>query len=136
MINDVSVINLLTGNNTLLDSKLIGVSVNHGEATNANVAFRFRARPGSDFSEIRIDFVDVIEYELAYEESERYLDIWDLKFLQLEDNSFYITLDPDPSTLGAAGIVNLRPSDTDHFFVRARHIEAFVTRVDLGEGPT
>jgi hypothetical protein len=116
-------VDLLKDNNTLLDSRLIGL-VGRETSGAVNVELQFRARPDSDFTEIRIKFTAVIEYEISYEESEEYIDIWDLKFLKLDDGSFYITLDPDPSTLPAAGATVLEQSDTDNFFVRARHIEA------------
>jgi hypothetical protein len=65
-----------------------------------NVELQLRARPASDFSEIRIIFTAVIEYEIAYEEeAEEYIDVRDPKFLKLDDGSFYITLDPDPLAL-------------------------------------
>jgi hypothetical protein len=133
MIRDASVLDLLKGKNSLLDSRLIGVLVGR-DASGVNVELQFRARPDSDFSEIRMNFTGVIEYEIAYEEAEEYIDIWDLKFLKLVDGSFYITLDPDPSTLPAAGATVVQQSDTDNLFVRGRHIEAFVTQAELKPG--
>ena len=127
-----AVIDLLTGSNALLDARLLATSVTQTDSTKPTVELHFRVRHGSDFSEVRIIFTDVMAYEISYEEVENYLDVWDLKFLQLGDGSFYITLDPDPSTLPAAGVTNVRASDTDRFYVRARHIEAFVTKSDSG----
>jgi hypothetical protein len=127
MLNDTSVLDLLKKHNSLLDSRLIGIQVGREPSGAVNVELHFRARPDSDFTEIRIKFTSVIEYEVSYEESQEYVDIWDLKFLKLDDGSFYITLDPDPSTLPAAGATVLEQSDTDNLFVRARHMEAFLT---------
>jgi hypothetical protein len=134
MIRDASVLDLLKGKNSLLDSRLIGVLVGRDASGAVNVELQFRARPDSDFFEVRMKFTEVIEYEIAYEEAEEYIDIWDLKFLKLDDGSFYITLDPDPSTLPTAGATVLQQSDTDNLFVRGRHIEAFVTQAELKAG--
>jgi hypothetical protein len=134
LIQDASVLDLLRGHNALLDSRLMGVLVGRDAAGAVNVELQFRGRPDSDFSEIRIHFTQVIEYELWYDEDECHLDIWDLKFLKLEDGTYYITLDPDPSTLPAAGATVQEQSDTDNFFIRAHHVEAFVMQAERASG--
>jgi hypothetical protein len=131
MIEDAAVIDLLTGHNTLLDSVLVGVIV-QGAFDAPVVELKFNARPGSDFSSIRLIFRSIFEFEIAYEADRGFVDVWDFKFLKLKGGSFYITLDPDPSTLPAAGVMDVEASDTDHFFVRAGHIEAVVKKA--GEG--
>ena len=128
MIRDNAVIDLLTWNNSLLDTVLIGIEITRESLGRADVELKFQARPDSDFSEIDIKFTGVIEFEFSYERQYTFLDICDLKFLKLADGSFYIALDPDPSTLPAAGVTDVQVSETDHFFVRANHIEAVVTR--------
>ncbi len=131
MIEDAAVIDLLTGDNTLLDSLLVGATV-QGSFDAPSVELSFKARAGSDFSSVTIIFKSILEFEILYDADRGFVDVWDLKFLKLKDGSFYITLDPDPETLPAAGVADVEASATDHFFVRARHIEAVVTK--LGEG--
>jgi len=123
MFSDAAVLNLLTDVNTLLDSLLIGIVVQESRG-DAIVELHFKARVSSKFSEVHIRFTDVLEFEFYYESDERFFDVEDLKFLELKDGTFYLSLDPDPSTLLEAGATELDASDTDHFFVHARHIEA------------
>lgn len=127
-----NVLDILTGRNTLLDSKLIAISVAQDVNGNASVELNFRGRAGSDFSEVEVQFSEIIECEITYECTDGFIDIWDYKFIKLADDSFYISLDPDPSTLGAAGVLVIQPSETDHFFVHARHIVATLTPIDCG----
>lgn len=75
MISDTAVIDLLKDDNTLLDSRLVGESVTQVREENPIVEIRFRARPGSEFSQITITFSDVIAYEISYDESEREVDV-------------------------------------------------------------
>lgn len=128
-------LDLLTGRNALLDSKLIAFSVEQGANRNASIELNFEGRAGSDFSEIAIRFIEVIESEISYECTDGYIDIWDYKFIKLADDSFYISLDPDPYTLPSAGVAVVQPSDTDHFFVHARRIEATLTPISGPEKP-
>lgn len=135
MIRDSAVLELLSGHNALLDALLTEVIV-RGIERDANVNLRFSARSGSDFSEVVIKFTEVIEFEFEYDEAMVFLDVWDLKFLELKDGTFYIALDPDPATLPSAGVLDVGVSERDHFFVRARHIEAVVVLSSLdGSGP-
>jgi hypothetical protein len=133
MIEDAAVIDLLTGDNTLLDSLLVGVTI-QGSFDAPSLELNFKARAGSEFSSITIIFKSILEFEILYDADRGFVDVWDFKFLKLKDGSFYIALDPDPETLPAAGVADVEASDTDHFFVRARHIEAEVTKA--GEGPS
>jgi hypothetical protein len=128
MVRDDAVIHLLAGKNTLRDSVLVGVSISETLGT-ATVALQFEAREGSDFSEVTLRFKEVVNFAFRYDEESIFLNIWDLKFLKLQDGSFYITLDPDPATLPAAGVVDMDASETDNFFVTARNIEAEVTPI-------
>jgi hypothetical protein len=128
MICDADVIEMFSGKNALLDALLVAVIVMRNDLGDADVELRFKGRKDSDFTEISIQFTEVAEFEFSYEREDTFLDIWDLKFLILEDGSFYISLDPDPSTLLSAGAAKVEASDTDHFFIRARHIKAAVTK--------
>ncbi len=121
------VLDLLTDRNTLLDSKLVAFSVEQDANRNASIELYFEGRVGSDYSEIAIRFIEIIESEISHECRDGYIDIWDYKFIKLADDSFYISLDPDPCTLPSAGVAVVQPSDTDHFFVHARRIEATFT---------
>jgi hypothetical protein len=128
MVRDAAVLELLTGNNTLLDTVLTGISVTQDSLWREHVELQFKARPDSDFSEINLRFIDVVDFEFFLEKADAFLDVCELKFLKLNDDSFYLTVDPDPSTLLNAGAKELDASDTDHYFVRARHIEVVVKK--------
>jgi len=124
MISDASALDFLKDSNSLLDSRLMGVLIGEEPSGAVNVELKFRALVPDPY-EIRIKLTEVIEYEISYEEKDGYPDIWDLKILKLEDDSFYVALDPDPSIQAAAAVTHTQASD-DHLFVRSRHIEAFV----------
>lgn len=128
-IRDDEVVSLLEGVNTLRDSSLIAISI-VGVFGRPDISMEFDAREGSDFSKVKLKFTEVVSFEFSCGEGEAFLDVWDLKFIKLRDGSFYITLDPDPSTLGAAGVTDLDASDTDGFFVRAKHVEAVATEIE------
>jgi hypothetical protein len=127
MIFDTAAIELLSGENTLRDSLLIEVVVR--EATGrANVELRFAARAGSVFSQVTLRLTEVVEFDFHYDKDYTSFDVWDLKFLQLKDGTYYIALDPDPATLPPACVTEIDASDADNFFVRAHHVEAVVTK--------
>lgn len=129
MFHDAGVLEILSGADTLLDSQLRSIVVEQSISGGAIVELGFNAREGSRFSFVKIKFTDVFSFEFSYEDGQSFLDVWELKFIRLSDESFYITLDPDPSTLASAGVSILQDSETDRFYVRARHIEAIVTPI-------
>ena len=128
MISDNAVIELLTWNNSLRDTLLVGVHITRNTLGEADVVLNFNARPDSEFSEIEIRFTDVIELEFGYDQSDAFLNVCDLKFIKLKDDTFYLSLDPDPSTLPEAGVTDVQAAETDHFFVRAHSVQAWVTK--------
>ena len=130
MIRDAAVIELLSGDNTLLDAVLVEVNARCVESGSA-IDLRFNGRRGSQFSDIILTFTEIIKFSVLYEMGDIPLDVWDLKFIRLKDGSYYITLDPDPSTLGAAGVKELDASDTDGFVVHASHVEVAVTDANV-----
>jgi len=127
MIRDTAVIDLLSGNDTLRDSLLTEVVVLESTGR-ANVELKFDARAGSQFSQVALKFTEVVEFKFHYDNDYTSFDVWDLKFLRLNDGTFYIALDPDPVTLPPACVTEIEATSTDYFFVRAHHIEAVVTK--------
>ena len=126
MICDMAVLKLLTGANTLLDAQLTGINVRQS-GRGVDVDLSFKSRAGSDFPFFCLKFTEVQYFDFSYEEPQVFLEIWEFKFIKLADGCFYLTLDPDPSTLGSAGVEDLQDSETDRFCVRARHVEFVIT---------
>lgn len=127
MICDDDVIELLKGTNSLLDAYLLKVHIRDDANGTGSITLKFRPRFGSDFSEISLRFDEVMELEFRSNDGTTRGNVEDLKFLKSADRSYRISLDPDPSTLPAAGVGAVQACDSDNFVVRARHVEAAVT---------
>ena len=127
VMHDGEVIDLLGGNgpHSLLDSYLLDVSMRDDPSGSQTITLRFRARPSSKHSEVTLHFTDLVEF--GFRSDDGLLgDVGSIKFLKLPDGSFYISLDPAPSTTQEAGASG-QPSDSDNFVVRSKHISAAVT---------
>ncbi len=115
-------LSLLQGKNTLRDSELTSVSIAASFGM-PELELKFKLTSLSDFDYVTLRFSDIDDFSITYEKDSSFLDVWDLKFLKLEDNSYYISIDPDPETLESAGCTNVKPTAEDRFFVRAKYIE-------------
>jgi hypothetical protein len=128
MMRDDAVIELLKKNNSLLDSELTAIAITRNEFGNVQVQLDFELPLKSEFSTVSLKFLDVIEFDFGWDNKFVFVNVGELKFLKLKDYSYYLALDPDPSTTPAAGVTDEHDSDTDNFFVRAQHVEAEATR--------
>lgn len=84
---------LLSDENSLLDAKVIGVALY--ESNNMVMAdVKLISRSSSDFQELRLVFVDVIEFDFYYSSESIFYNVERVKFFSPDGENAYLSLDP------------------------------------------
>ncbi len=114
--NGKSVIETLTGDNSLLDTEMQSLSVERMTDEQVRVSIVFYSfRNASRFSRVQLVFDRVEEFEFNHSSSYYFYTVSSFKFLQLESGEYYLSLDPDESDIE-------NRSDSDNDFVVGKEL--------------
>ncbi len=118
-ISGETVLNFLTGKNSIIDGKLLSICVQDAEEA-VSVVLEIAPRPGASFKYLKLIFEQVSEFEFSHRSEYVFGNIEALKLSINADRQFYLSVDPDLSSEG--------PSDQDRDYVISKGLTAEVAQ--------
>lgn len=108
----------LTGRNSLLDSTLTSLYLSdvNGRLT---LELNFKGHQGAEYNWATIKFISIIEFGFYYSNRYVFYNVESIKFLMINDDMFYLSLDPDECSRDISG--------DDQDFVTSKAIELIVS---------
>jgi hypothetical protein len=113
---DEQLVKYLSGRNSLLDATLEQIRI-FLEDGSIQVELEFAMRPSSVYRRVTLKFTRVIEYAFSNNDKHGVYYVERLKFFQLENGMYYISLDPYAETQ--------IPTDQDQDIVVAEGVSGF-----------
>ncbi|MCX5493376.1 hypothetical protein OSH11_01530 [Kaistia dalseonensis] len=89
----------LSGENSLLDASVTSINCSRDD-DQVTVSIKALARPNATFKTLTLDFMRVIEYGFYYRNDYNFGTVERFKFLEIDRDKYYISLDPDEAIFG------------------------------------
>lgn len=116
LVQGEAVVQVLQGNDSLLDSRLLSLTIAESSTGSATVHMHFQCRPSSQFCEVELTFEEAQEFGFYYTHGYSLAYVTAIKLSRSPEGLFYISLDPtDESEC---------PSEEDQDFVLAKQLVA------------
>jgi len=110
-----NIIDVLVDNNSILDTVLKEIRIFSNDIESLNIELTLsNFRKESKFTEVRLIFKNVFEYNFYHNKDYIFYNVENFKFLRVNDG-VYISLDPDEDVNGK--------SENDMDFIHARDVE-------------
>jgi len=122
MFHGKDVLQALSGRETLLDAVVSEVKITESGG-DPLLSIRFRLDRRSRFSVAEVTFSEILDFDIAWDDSLVFGNVESYKFCQLADAEFYLSLDPNADTSPEVlGIAAMTSDSQDGFYVRAKMV--------------